>query len=104
MTLPALFGGLFPGGLFPYALAVDVTADMVLSGDNGCVDRCCFMLRCLGHCASIPGPLLVVEALSSGWVSSETLGMSAVLMLQVEASCKHRCLEDLTSTTRFVTW
>jgi hypothetical protein len=24
--------------------------------------------------------------------------------LQVEASCKHRCLEDLTSTTRFVTW
>jgi hypothetical protein len=23
---------------------------------------------------------------------------------QVEASCKHRCLEDLTSTTRFVTW
>lgn len=24
--------------------------------------------------------------------------------MQVEASCKHRCLEDLTSTTRFVTW
>lgn len=24
--------------------------------------------------------------------------------LQVEVSCKHRCLEDLTSTTRFVTW
>eukprot|EP00775_Hariotina_reticulata_P003076 gene3076-3355_t len=23
---------------------------------------------------------------------------------EVEASCKHRCLEDLTSTTRFVTW
>jgi hypothetical protein len=23
---------------------------------------------------------------------------------QVEISCKHRCLEDLTSTTRFVTW
>lgn len=27
-----------------------------------------------------------------------------MLWLQVEASCKHRCLEDLTSTTRFVTW
>lgn len=25
-------------------------------------------------------------------------------VLQVEVSCKHRCLEDLTSTTRFVTW
>ena len=23
---------------------------------------------------------------------------------QVEAACKHRCLEDLTSTTRYVTW
>jgi hypothetical protein len=24
--------------------------------------------------------------------------------LQVEGGCKHRCLEDLQSTTRFVTW
>lgn len=32
------------------------------------------------------------------------LSMPVLLFVQVEASCKHRCLEDLTSTTRFVTW
>jgi hypothetical protein len=27
-----------------------------------------------------------------------------IIILQVEGGCKHRCLEDLQSTTRFVTW
>ena len=29
---------------------------------------------------------------------------SALVPSQVERSCKHRCQEDLQSTTRYVTW